>query len=219
MRSAEVETRRGCTARYGCDDSVRRNLPQPGILVVGDKDIAIAVHGHTPRAIQLSVRGRATVAGKASRAVSGDGGNVAFRRHLADTAVRPLRDVQVSNGVHRDAVRHGDESVGGGTSISQVTAPIGSRGGADDAIEINFSNPVVQILGNKQIARGIDRQGRRPAQLGAGGRAAISRESGGTIARNGGDHTGRRHFANTGIAVVGDIEIAGSIDRHVLGSR
>src|SRR5262249_62403606 len=54
-----------------------RDHPHAVVAMVGDHQVAVAVHGHGPGAVELGLGRGAAVAGEASGAVAGDGVDVA----------------------------------------------------------------------------------------------------------------------------------------------
>src|SRR5260370_23968838 len=89
--SNPIASHRGDDARDGI------HLPDALVALVGDEEVAGAVHGHTTRETHAGAGGRAAVAAKASTAVAGHGGDDAGDGvHLADATVVRVGDEEVT---------------------------------------------------------------------------------------------------------------------------
>ena len=95
-------------------------------------------------------------------------------------------------------------------AISRVAI---SHDGRDDSSRGDLANGVVGLLGDVEIARGIDLHARGAAQLGASGLCPIAGVPTGAVSRDGRDDPRGGHFADNVVIVVCDIEVARGVHR------
>ena len=111
------------------------------VALVGDEEVAIAIHGHVERSAQLGAGGRSAVAAKPKGAVPGHGGDDARGGvHPANSVVALVGDEEVAKGI-RGYVDGLLKTGAGGRSIvpSKLSEPVPGHGG-DDARGGNHQN-------------------------------------------------------------------------------
>src|SRR5205814_9658907 len=122
----------------------------------------------------------------------------ACRRDLAHDAVGCVGDEDVTAAIDRNSVGLVQECGCGRTAIAVVatgcrreTSRAGSRNGADSAAGVDLAYDVVDRISEKEIASGVIRNRRRPAQLGVSSGAVVARVSEVSGAGNGRDCASR----------------------------
>src|ERR1700680_4564586 len=72
-------------------------------------------------------------------------------------------------------------------------------------------------IGDIEVPGGVHRYASRGAELGAGGRAAVTRVANQSIARHCGDDSCGGHLPNAVVAVISDIEVPAGVDGYAGG--
>jgi len=151
------------------------------------------------------------------------GRDVALRGHLANAAVRVIRDVQISPAIDRNSGKTGKRRRDRRSAIPAETISAIAHHGDDRACRRHLADPVVAGIGDEQVPRGIHGDGNRAIQLGRGRRPTIAAITGRTIARHGADDPPRCGFANSIIADIGKEKVSqrihGDTLRNVPASR
>jgi hypothetical protein len=118
-------------------------------------------------------------------------GNVSRGIHSTHSLVRQIRDVQVATVVYGDSQvpvkSPGKCRAGLGASITGESSVAVPSDRADVACSVHLTDTMVPRVDNEQVARFVHREPVRRGELGAGSRAAISRESEAALARDGVD--------------------------------
>ncbi len=83
---------------------------------------------------------------------------------------------------------------------------------------VHLAKAVAAPIRNVDVPRAVHRYGYRQKQLGAGGRAAISRRPRSPITRERADGSGGIHLADTVVIPVHDVEVAGAVHCHIGGN-
>src|ERR1019366_9345319 len=202
------------TSGHGRDHAVR-NLADAMVVLVGDVQVAGGIHGDACGIVQLGAGGRAVVAAEACRPTTGHGRDHAVR-NLADAMVVLVGDVQVAGGIHGDARGIVQLGAGGRAVVAAEACRPTSGHGRDHAVR-NLADAMVVLVGDVQVAGGINGDARGIVQLGAGGRAVVADVAGRPIAGNGSDHP-IRDLADAVITIVGNVQVAGWVHGDAGGS-
>ena len=203
--------------RHRRDGPARRDFANHVVVSVRDVEIAGAIHRHVRRLIELRLGGRPPVACVAPGPCAGHGRDDAARhRHLPDTAVGDIRDVEVAGGIHRHSPRPVKLGAGGHTAVAGIGRGAVAGYRCDDTRR-HLPDPVVRTVRDVDIAPGIHRHAIGLIDLSLHGRPAIA---GVALVPVSGDDRDRpiRHLEDYGVARVRNIQIAGSIHRHALGA-
>src|SRR5579884_2476689 len=188
------------------------------VLGIDNEDVAVAVERHLFRRVEYRGNGRTAVAGIAACAGAGNGGDgSAGRIDRAQPAPLPFENVDGAVGRDLDGARAEDAGRRGRAAVAAVLADAGPREGLDRAgHQIDDANAVVGDIGDEQPAVcSIERQPVRLGQPGARGGTAVAAEAGLAGAGQGRDHPGHIDPADDRVEAVGEIEIAGGVERHV----
>ena len=124
---------------------------------------------------QLGAGGWSAIAGKISSAVADDcADRPRSRRNLANYIVFAVSYVQVAAGIKCNASRRIQLGAGGRPAIAGVARGSVPGDRTDNAgARCNLADQIVSWIGDVQIAAGVDRQGVRRIQLGAGSGTAV----------------------------------------------
>src|SRR5215212_10260348 len=176
-------------ASDGGDSPGRIDLPHA--LVVGYVEVPFSVEGETARIYEFGGGGRASVAGIASLACAGKGGDDALFVHLANPIVVLVCDVEVPYPVCRHGEGHIELCLGGWPAISGETGLSGARHGRDDPMTIHLANGVAAgtaaidpPVRDVHVSCGVERNVAGPAETGLRCGASVS-EVRATVARHG----------------------------------
>src|SRR5439155_1535808 len=139
--------------------------------------------------------------------------------HLADAVVEHVGEEQVAGRVQRHAGGVVDRGGGGRAIVSAVRPEAVGRGGDDSAGCLDhLAEPVVERIGEEQVARRVHRHFVGVVERGGGGRATIAAETRGAVARDGDDVAGGLdHLADAVVAGVGEEQVARRVQRHARG--
>ena len=159
--------------------------------IIPNVEVAGGIHRHADRE-ELGAGGRASVAGVAKAAVAGHRRNGSIRRQLANREAVDI--VKVAVCIHRHAAAAG--------CVHRRDRAVSSRHLAHSSI------------GNVEVAAGIQRHCGGPVELSAGRRASVARRACNAIAGHRRDHPIRSHLADSVVARIRDVEVAGCIDRQ-----
>ena len=140
------------------------------------------------------------------------------RVDAADAADIGVGDEQDCSQSPSTATPNGLFSLGAGRQAAvarEALVSVAGDGRDDAARRVDPADDAVERIGDEQIAEPVDRHVPRLEQLGAGRRAAVAREPGRAVARDGRDHAGRRvDPADTAVGCIGDEQIAEPVDHH-----
>src|SRR5262245_3175396 len=194
----------GAASQQGVDDAVSRHFTD--VLVAGDKKIARRINGKVHGIAQLGRCCGPPVPADPSGAITSNRSHFSIPCDLKHTRIVVSRNVYVACSIHRD--------------IANIVRPrsrerIGLENRIDHAIYGDLSNPihVGQIYGATLINRYVRRAG-EPRQS---PRAAIACSSRDSVARDSGDQTGGRDFADAEVALIDKIEVSGYIQSQLIG--
>jgi hypothetical protein len=178
------------------------------VEAVADVDVAGGIDCHPSRVVELG--GGAGAVGEPTDAGTGEGGDDAGGCDFADAIVDLVGDVEVAASVNSDRVRAVE--LGGGAGAVGEPGDAGPGEGGDDAGGCDFADGMVVGVGDVDVAGCIDGDPVRAVELGAG--AGAVGWPGGAGPGEGGDVAGGCDFADAVIALVANVEVAVSIDRH-----
>ena len=187
---------------------------------IGDEQVAQGVHPHTLKAGEAGARRGTAVAGEAQRGIAHhDGDDACGGVHPADAVVVRIGDVQVARGIYRHTARTRQAGAGGRAAVAGKAMCATARHGGDDAFGgLHAADAAVARIGDEQVARGVHRHTLGEAQAGGGGGAAVAGEAPGAGARHGGDDpTGPVHPADAVVELIGDVQVARGVHRHIGG--
>src|SRR5262249_19902131 len=153
----------------GDDTGCRRYLADALVGVVGDVQVAAAVHHHPERVEQAGRCGRAAIAAVAVGAVAGNGGDDAGRQDdLADVAA-VVADEQVACAVQRHSVREVQLGRAGLAAVPGEAGDAGAGDGDDVAGRLDdLADAVVALVGEEDVAAAVHRHPVRGVQRGGG---------------------------------------------------
>ncbi len=199
--------------RYEVEVSPDRETIHDVVIVVADVDRACAGHGHAHRVVKFCAGRDAAFAADARTrcSVSGDGVDRSPDRKLPDALVCVVRNGdQRARAVDRDSVRICNFRADGRRAVAGITVGVVSGNGADLVVGLgHLAHDVVIRVSDEQVARAVDRNPCGIIQLGAHGRAAISRIAAGMVSSHGADVVaGKDYLANHAVVIVADEEIA-----------
>src|SRR5437764_6526812 len=168
-----VVPRRLKTGLLACD------LPYPVVDCVGDHEIARGAHRDPARVVQFGAGGRAAVTGEPGAAVPGHRVDVAgghrlaveragLVRHHPDPVVAGVGDQQVAGAVGRYALRVVEFGAGGRAAVTGEPGAAVPGDGVDVAgghrlavvragLVRHHPDPVVEAVGDQQVAGGVHR--------------------------------------------------------------
>ena len=157
-------------------------------MVDGVRDIKIAraVHGHVERIVKLSAGGAAAVAGETGFSGAGYRMDDPERVYHAHQMGGPFHEVNIPHTVHCQTPRQVDRGGDGRLSVSGRVRTPGARYRADDAGR-DFTDPVVHVVGDVEVAQRIKSYGRGFVEIGVSGEASVA-EVVGVSSRHRGDH-------------------------------
>src|SRR5664280_2347163 len=195
----------------GRDGAVRRHPLHPVVARVGDVQVSGRVHEQTVGDVQACLGGRATVTAETTAAVAGDGRDGAVRRHPLHPVVARVGDVQVAGRVHEQTVWVVQACLGGRATVTAETTAAVAGDGRDGAVRRYPPHPVVELVGDVQVAGRVHEQTVWGVEARLGGRATVTAETPGTAAGDGRDRAVRRYPPHTVLARVGDVQVAGRV--------
>ena len=131
---------------------------------------------------------------------------------FADAAVAQVGDVEAAAPIQCDVGREEQGRAGCGGAIAGEARVSVGREGADGAVRRHLADPVVERVGDVEVACGIDRHALRPVQLGVDGRRAVAAVSGQAGARHRRDGAIGRDPADHVVARVGDVQVARGVE-------
>src|SRR6185369_8232776 len=85
-------------------------------------------------------------------------------------------DIKAACGVHGDTIRE-DRGAGGGSAFTREDGAAVTGDGGNDSARY-FADAAVAVVGDVEVACGVDSQSDRRTQGGGGGGSSIARESG-----------------------------------------
>src|SRR3990172_7458920 len=186
------------------------------VEVVADVHVAVAVHRHPIRVVQLGVGGGRTVTGEPGGAVAGDGvDEPGAGIDPAHPMVVGVGDEHVAAAVHPHPIRFVQLGAGGGGTVTRERADTGTGDGADQPGDpIDPTDPMVEGVGDEHVAAVHPHPG-RVVQLGAGGGRTVTGEPTDTGTGDGADQPGDPIDPTDPIVDgVGDEHVAGAVHRH-----
>src|SRR5262249_17277987 len=197
------------------------------VSVIGEEYITGRVDGDAAGAIQRGGSGRPVVAAVTRLAVAGDGDDVARRRDdLADHVAGNVGDEQVARGVHCAVARVVQPGGGAGPVVAAVTR-LAVPGDGDDLTgrPHHFADHVIVLVGDEQVARGVEGHATRGVQLGGGGWSIVTLVPGRAVAGGGHNRTSCARGEARGAAIGGRDrdgarrQTRGRVCRHAVDQR
>ena len=152
------------------------------------------VHRHALGPVQPCAARRSAIAQIAGRACPRHGRNRAVRGHLAHHIIAGVRDVQAAGGIQRDAERSVDLRAGGRAAVARVPGRSAACHGGDGSVGGDLAHHRGIPVRHEDVARRIDRDAHREAQLRRGRRSAVAGIAGASVAREAGQGAGGIHF-------------------------
>ena len=168
-------------ARDEVDHSLGVDLADCAVAGIGDVDVAFGIHCHVFRLPQLGRLARTAIAHVTGITVTGYGVHDTGDVYVTDVVVARIGDIQVARGIERQAV--GEVQIGGSgrAEIAQKSRrahrPLPAKVVMMPLVEI-YPHPVVQAVGDIQVAGFIECQPLRRIQLRGGSCAAVTGISG-----------------------------------------
>ena len=160
------ESRNAVAARIGADGSVGRDLSDAVDDRFGDIDVAGRIHRQAGGIGYLGAGGEAAVAARAVDAGPRDSGyGTAGGGHLADAHPLHFRNVEVAGGVHSDGLRLEQTRAVRLHPIARIARGTHAGDGGDDSVGVDPANPVIEHVGDEEIARAVARDSARTAQI------------------------------------------------------
>jgi hypothetical protein len=181
------------------------------VLAVGHEQGSAGIDRQAGGMEELRFGGGAVLAPGAAPA--GHGLDQAFRGEAADGVVAVVGKVHVAMRVHRDSVGFAEAGLGGGTVAIAGDPVAGERG--HHAGGVDLADALSPVLGDVDVAVGIEREAARPVQSGLGpGSVGVA---GLAVADPGGDGAVGGDAADGVVGEVGDEEVPGGVDDEVVG--
>jgi len=146
--------------------------------------------------VELRVDGQAMVPAPTAvdnvAGIAADEGGDGAAGHLADDAIVGIRDVDVALGVHGHARWMVQFGTGGGRGVAQETLRTVAGHCRDCSARRHLADPVVDLVGDVKVTRGVQRYAQRVVELAGVGCDCIRRIAGGIVAGEGGNDVCRR---------------------------
>ena len=189
------------------------------VFIIANVEVARPVHRYASWIAKPGRGGRTPVAAVARRSRARDGGDDPRGVHLADRVAFIIDDVDVARPVHRHAL--GCSECGGERRVRSVqrAAEEGSsaREGGDDPRGVHLADPLVVRIADVDVARPVHRYALGVVELGLGRLTPVAAEASRSRARKSGDDPRGVHLADPLAQLLGDVEVARPVHRHVSG--
>src|SRR5207249_4168676 len=172
---------------------------------------------HANGYVELRGGGGAAVAREARRVGAGVGRDGAPGGDLADAAGTVVGDVEVAGGIEGYANGYGELRGGRGAAVAREARAAGAGVGRDGAPGGDLADAAVVVVGDVEVAGGIEGHANGYAQLRVGRGAAVTREAKAAAAGVGRDGAAGRDLADAIVGDVRDVEVARRIEGHASG--
>src|SRR5581483_9184736 len=178
-----------------------------------DEEAAVAIEREAVGRGELRVGCRAAVAAEAVDPGAGDSADDAAG-DAADDARLLIGDIDVATSGGGEARRGHQRGVRRRAAIAGVGGDAGAGEGRDDAVGgAHRTHDVVVLVGDVEVARGIERDGDGEVEGGLRRGAVVAAVAGAAVPGDGRDDAGRGiDAANAVVELIGDVEAAGAID-------
>src|SRR5207249_4556711 len=194
-------------------------LADARVARVRDVEVAGGVEGHANGVVEVRGGRGAAVAQEARRttAAAGVGRDGAPGADLADAAAAAVRDVEIAGGIDGHANGYVELRGGGGAAVAREARRAGAGVGRDGAPGGDLADAAVVVVGDVEVAGGIEGHAIGCGELRGGRGAAVAREATGATTGVGRDGAPGGDLADAAVVVVGDVEVAGGIEGHANG--
>ncbi len=202
------------------DNPCRRgNHTDPAVRQVDHVHVAEGVHRHTPNAVEFGAGGRSAIPRKTGNTVSSECCDHTCRRDLTHYIVAGIRDIEVAGAVHRHTQRSEEFGVDSRASISRVARDaIAGHRRDDSCLGGNLADARVPFVCDVEVPRAIHRHG-LGQELGIHSGAPVAGVTQGVVTNHRRDDTGRdRHFSDTVVTVVADVQVPCGVRSDPLGA-